>query len=145
MEKLVIKGKANQKNKKLHEMSIVFCYACCRTPTAPYYRFDLCYVKILILFSKRVSRREQMQTKTLYNLLIYIDEDYKKDDFSRLRLYRTPASTHLLRQHTLAAYYQLILLKKSRIKCCLWSTQCIETHARTSDNVKTGVFVSINV
>ena len=52
-----------------------------------------------------------MQTKTLYNLLIYIDEDYKKDDFSRLGLYRTPASTHLLRQHTLAVYYQLILLK----------------------------------
>ena len=52
-----------------------------------------------------------MQTKTLYNLLIYIDADYKKDDFSRLRLYCTPAGTHLLRQHTLAAYYQKILLK----------------------------------
>ena len=53
-----------------------------------------------------------MQTETLYNLLIYIDADYKKDDFSRLRLlYCTPAGTHLLRQHTFAAYYQLILLK----------------------------------
>ena len=47
-----------------------------------------------------------MQTKTLYNLLIYIDADYKKDDFSRLRLYCTIAGTHLLRQHTFAENYQ---------------------------------------
>ena len=46
-----------------------------------------------------------MQTKALYNLLIYIDADYKKKDFSRLRLYCTPAGTHLLRQHTFAVYY----------------------------------------
>ena len=52
-----------------------------------------------------------MQTKTLYNLRICIDADYKKDDFSRLRLSSTPAGTHLLRQHTFAAYYQKILFK----------------------------------
>ena len=52
-----------------------------------------------------------MQTKTLYNLLFYIIPDYKKGDFSRRRLYCTPAGTHLLRQHTFAAYYQYILLK----------------------------------
>ena len=52
-----------------------------------------------------------MQTKTLYNLPIYINADYKKDDLSRLRLYCTPAGTHLLRQHTFAANYQYILLK----------------------------------
>ena len=51
-----------------------------------------------------------MQTKTLYNLLIYIDADYK-DDFSRLRLYCTLAGTQLLHQHMFAAYYQKILLK----------------------------------
>ena len=34
-----------------------------------------------------------MQRKTLHNLLIYIDADYKNDDFSRLRLYCTPAGT----------------------------------------------------
>ena len=51
-----------------------------------------------------------MQTKTLYNLLIYINADYKKDDFSRLRLYCTPARTHLLRHQTFAAYYQNIFL-----------------------------------
>ena len=33
-------------------------------------------------------------------MLIYIDAEYKKDDFLRLRLYCTPAGTHLLRQHT---------------------------------------------
>ena len=52
-----------------------------------------------------------MQTKTFYNLHIYNDSDYKKDNFSRLRLYCTPAGTHLLRQHMFAAYYQKILLK----------------------------------
>ena len=52
-----------------------------------------------------------MHTKTLYNLLIYIDADYQKDEFSRLRLYCTPAGTHLLRQDAFAAYYQKILLK----------------------------------
>ena len=52
-----------------------------------------------------------MQTKALYNLLVYIKADVKKDDFSRLRLYCTPVGTHLLRHHTFAAYYQNILLK----------------------------------
>ena len=66
---------------------------------------------VIIYFFEKVSKREQMHTKTLYNLLIYIDADYQKDDFSRLRLYCTPAGTHLLRQHTFAAYYQQILLK----------------------------------
>ena len=52
-----------------------------------------------------------MQSKTLYNLLIYINADCKKPNFSRLRLYCTPAGTHLLRQRTFAVYYQNILLK----------------------------------
>ena len=47
----------------------------------------------------------------MYNLLIHNDSDFKKDDFSRLCLYCTPACTHFLRQHTFAAYYQFILLK----------------------------------
>ena len=42
---------------------------------------------------------------------IYIEADYKKDDFSRVRLYCTPAGTHFLRQHTFAAYFQWIFLK----------------------------------
>ena len=61
---------------------------------------------VIIFFFEKVSEREHMHTKTLYNLLIYIDADYKKDIFLRLRLYCTPAGTHLLRQHTFAAYYQ---------------------------------------
>ena len=35
--------------------------------------------------------------------------------------------------------------KTSRFDCCFWSTQCFETQARKSDNVKTGVFTSLNV
>ena len=57
-----------------------------------------------------------MQTITLYNLHPYTDSDYKKDNFSRLRLFCTPAGTHVLRQHTFAAYYQKILLKIPGLK-----------------------------
>ena len=35
---------------------------------------------------------------------MYKDADYKKDELSRLRLYCTPAGTHLLRQNRFAAY-----------------------------------------
>ena len=68
---------------------------------------------VIIYFFEKVIKREQMHTKTLFNLLNYIDADYQKDDFSRLRLYCRAADTHLLRQHTFAAYYQEILLKSS--------------------------------
>ena len=61
---------------------------------------------VIIFFFEKVSKKEQMHTNSLYNLLLNIDEGYQKDDFSRLRLYCTPAGTHLLRQHTSAAYYQ---------------------------------------
>ena len=62
--------------------------------------------KSVILYFFRKSTREQMHTKTLFNLLNNIDADYQKMIFLRLRLYCTPAGTHLLRQHTFSAYYQ---------------------------------------
>ena len=77
----------------------------------PLYCFDLMLVKSLILFVKKIRKREQMQTKTLYNLLFYINADYNIDAFSRLRLYCTSSCTHWLRQHTFEAYYQYILLE----------------------------------
>ena len=86
-----------------------------------------------------------MQRKTLYNLHIYIDADYKLDDFPRLCLYCTPADTHLLRQHTFQEYFLKDFVKKSGVECCFWSAQCIETQARTSDIVKLWVFVSLSV
>ena len=46
-----------------------------------------------------------MQTKKLHNLHIYTDADYKINEFSRLRLYFTPASTHLLSPHMFATQY----------------------------------------
>ena len=52
-----------------------------------------------------------MQTKTLYNLHIYIDGDYRKDNFARMRLYCTPAGTHLLCQHMFTTCCKQILLK----------------------------------
>ena len=52
-----------------------------------------------------------MLSITLYYLHIDIDSDYKQHDFSRLRLYCTPADSHLLCLHKFAKYYQYILLK----------------------------------
>ena len=85
-----------------------------------------------------------MLSKTLYKLHVYFHADSKKDSFSRIHLYCTPASTHLLCQHTFATYYQKISLKSPGLIVFL-SAQCIETQARTSDNVKTWVFNSLNV
>ena len=36
-------------------------------------------------------------------------------------------------------------VKKSGFECCFWSTQCIETQAKISDNEKTGVLNSLKV
>ena len=52
-----------------------------------------------------------MQTKALYTLHIYIHADYKKDDFSSLRLFCTPAGAHFLCHHMFATNYQAFLLK----------------------------------
>ena len=71
MERPVIKGKTNHKNRKLHELSITFCYAC-------RYCFDLMLCKKTDIIFEKNSERGQMQTKTLYNLLIYINADYKQ-------------------------------------------------------------------
>ena len=46
-----------------------------------------------------------MQTKALKMLHIYIDGDYKKHNFSRLRLYCTSAGTHLLSLEMFATYF----------------------------------------
>ena len=85
------------KKQKNYELSITFYYACG-------YCFDLMLYKIIGFIFEKFREREQMQTKTLYNLLIYIDADYKKDNLARLRLCFTPAGTYLLRQHTFAVY-----------------------------------------
>ena len=77
---------------------------------APLYCFYLRLCKNVYFIFEQVSKREQMQRKTLYNLLVYINADYKWDIFSRVRLYCTPAGTHFLR-HTFAACYQTILIK----------------------------------
>ena len=102
---------------------------------------------VIIYIFENVSKREQMHTKTLYNLLIYInaDADYKKGDFFRPRLYCTPAGTHLLRQHTFCCVLSKCFVKESGIEYCLWSAQWTESQARTSDIVKIWVFISLFV
>ena len=91
-----VKGKTNLKREN--------CTSCQSLSITPADTEMLCK-KIDFVFEK-VSKREQMQTKTLYNLLIYINADCKKDDFSRLRLYCTHAGTHLPCQHMFATYYR---------------------------------------
>ena len=102
-ERPAIKGKANHEKKN-----------CTRSQSLCVPRADTvsneCHVEILTLISKNLLR-VQMSTETLYYLHIYINADYKKHDFSRLRLYCTPASTHLQCQRTFATYYQQILIK----------------------------------
>ena len=46
-----------------------------------------------------------MQTKALNILHVYIDADYKKHDFSSLRLYCASAGTHLLSLQKFATEY----------------------------------------
>ena len=86
-----------------------------------------------------------MLSKTLYNLHIYNDTDYKKTwlfTFAPVLYacrYSFAMSTHICN------VLSMDFVKKSGIECCFWSAQCIEAQARTSDNVKTWVFLSLNV
>ena len=80
-----------------------------------------------------------MLSKTLNNQHIYIDADYKKHDFSRLRLFFTPAGTHLLSTRVCNVLLT-DFVKNSGFEFCFSSTQCIETQAGTSNNVTTWVF-----
>ena len=85
-----------------------------------------------------------MLSKTLYNLHIYIDADYKYMIFHtcacNVRLwYSIAMSTHVCN------VLSIDFGKMSRFECCFWSTQGIETQARTSDNAKTWVFSSFTV
>ena len=100
---------------------------------------------VIIYFFEKVSKREQMHTKTLYNLLVYIDADYQKDDFFTSApvfyacRYSFATSTHV------CCVLSIDFVKKSGIECCVWSAKCTESQARTSDNVKTWVFNSLLV
>ena len=95
---------------------------------------------------EKVSWREQKQTRTLYNLHVYKDSDYKKkENFSCLPLYCTPAGTHLLSSRHVCSVLSIDFVKNSGIECCFWSAQYIETQAKTSNIVKKRVFISLNV
>ena len=86
-----------------------------------------------------------MQTKALYILHIYIDADYKKDDFFT----PTPVLYACKYSFAMSTHVCNILLrgfaKKSGFDCCFLSAQCIERQARTSVDVETWVFTPLNV
>ena len=69
----------------------------------------LCKNKDLIL--EKLFRENKGKQEHCITCTFILIQTTKKDDFSRLRLYCTPAGTHLPRQHTFAEFYQKILLK----------------------------------
>ena len=83
----------------------------------------------------------------MYNLHIYNDADHKKTWFF------TPAPVFYACRYSfpmstsVCNVFSTDFAKNSRFECCFWSTQCIETQGTqgTFDNVKTGVFISLNV
>ena len=81
----------------------------------------------------------------MYNLQIYIDADYKKT-----RLF-TPAPLLYACRYSFAMsthvcnVLSIDFVQKSWFESCFWSAQCIEAQTRTSENVKTWVFKSLNV
>ena len=86
-----------------------------------------------------------MQTKAMYILHIYNDADYKNISFY--------ACVCFVRLQLLICYV-ITCLQRINDRFCdkvrvwvyyFWSAQCIETQARTSDDVKTWVFISLNV
>ena len=101
--------------------------------------------KILILLSKKSVREYKCYQEHCVTCTFKMIQTTKKSWLS------TPAPVFYACRYSFAMSTRVcnVLLtdfvKKSRFECCFWSTQCIETQARTSDNVKTGVFISLNV
>ena len=122
-------------NKKLHELSITFCDAC-------RYCFDLMLCENIDFNFEKLSWRVQMLSKTWYHLHIYIDAHYKNMTFMPILYvcrYSFAISTYVCN------VFSIDFVKKSPFECCFWCAQCIETQARSSDNVKFCVFISLNV
>ena len=99
--------------------------------------------KKLLLISKKLAWVQTL-SKTLYNVHIYIDAHYKKMTIH-------PCGFIVLLQ-VIICYVNTRLQRiikrfcsKSGFQSCFWSAQCIETQARTSDIVKTWVFIPLKV
>ena len=80
-------------------------------------------------------------------MYIYTDADYKIWLFTPTPvlcpcMYSFAMSTHVCNVFSKDFFYKFPV---SRFECCFWSSHCTETQARTSDNVKTWVFISLNV
>ena len=73
-----IEGKTSHKRKAIHKTKNC---TCCQSFSDTLADTVMLCKNIDFIFEK-FGKREQMQTKTLYNLLIYNNAEYKKDDFS---------------------------------------------------------------
>ena len=83
--------------------------------------------------------------KAFQILHIYIDSDYKKHDFCMLAPVLYACRYSFAMSTYVGNVLSIDLVKKSGFESCFWSAQCIETQSRTSDNVKTRVFISLKV
>ena len=81
----------------------------------------------------------------MYDLHIYIDADYNKNNLSRLRLFFTPSGNHMVFLLHVCKVLLSDFVKKSEFACCFWSAKCIGRQATTFVNVKTWVFSWLNV
>ena len=90
---------------------------------------------------EKVSWRLQLLSKTLYNLHFYIDAAHKKNMTFHACVCIYACRYSIAMSTRLCNVLLIDFVKKSRFECCFWSTQGIETKARTSDNIKTGFFL----
>ena len=111
--------------RKLHELSTTFCKACG-------YCFDLKLCKSLT--NKNI-------VLPAYLLYLRLQKRYFFTSTPVLYVCRYSFAT----SRHVCSVLSIDFVKKSRIECCFWSAQCIGTQARTSDFVKSWVFISSNV
>ena len=99
----------------------------------------------MILSSKNLIRENKCKQKHCITCTFTLMQTTRKMLFH--------ACAYIIRLNVLICYVNTCLqridnrffLKRSGFECCFWSVQCIETQAKTSDNVKSWVFSSLNV
>ena len=104
----------------------------------------LCYVQILILISKKLVREYKCYQKHCTTCTFTMMQTTKTWLFTPVLVFYDCRYSKAMSTRV----WNLLLtdsIKKFRFECCFWSTQCIDTQARTFENVNTGVFISLNV
>ena len=98
----------------------------------------------MILLSRKLVREYKCYQKHCIACTFTIMQTTKNMNFHACAcivclLYSFAMSTHVC--NVLSKDF----VKQYRFRCCFWSAQCNETQTRTSDNLKTWVFISLIV